>query len=146
MVDKNEEQIRRALEEGGFDDLPGKGKPLNLDDNPFEDPEWRAANQMLRSAGFSLPWMETRKSIEAELVSVLHELQRAWRQYQRRMSESHSYSHGEAEWQRAVLKFEEKVADLNKQIFTYNLEAPNLQLQRRKIDPQKEIDKVKNSK
>ena len=41
-----EEQIRRAIQEGKFDDLPGKGKPLKLDENPFEESEWRMANKI----------------------------------------------------------------------------------------------------
>ena len=41
-----EEIIRRAIQEGKFDDLPGKGEPLQLDDNPHEDPEWRAAHHI----------------------------------------------------------------------------------------------------
>ncbi|MEA3440806.1 MAG: DUF1992 domain-containing protein [Chloroflexota bacterium] len=53
-----EEHIRRAMEEGKFDDLPGKGKPLRLDHNPHEDPQWRTAYRMLRNSGFTLPWIE----------------------------------------------------------------------------------------
>ena len=63
-----EEQIRRAQEGGQFDDLPGKGKPLRLDENPHEDPEWRLAHQILRNGGFSLPWIEMWREIEAELT------------------------------------------------------------------------------
>jgi len=37
-----DEIIRRAIEEGQFDDLPGKGKPLRLDEDPNSDPAWRA--------------------------------------------------------------------------------------------------------
>jgi len=59
-VPNAEEQIRRAIEEGKFDNLPGKGKPLNLEQNPFEDPEWRLANHVLITSGFSLPWIEKR--------------------------------------------------------------------------------------
>ena len=53
-----EEIIRQAMQEGKFDDLPGKGKPLNLDQNPHQDPDWRVAHHLLKSAGFSLPWIE----------------------------------------------------------------------------------------
>ncbi|MGZ3629064.1 MAG: DnaJ family domain-containing protein, partial [Ktedonobacteraceae bacterium] len=30
-----EEQIHQAQSRGEFDNLPGSGKPLNLDENPF---------------------------------------------------------------------------------------------------------------
>ncbi|UCF26898.1 MAG: DUF1992 domain-containing protein, partial [Chloroflexota bacterium] len=62
-----EEIIRRAIEEGEFDDLPGKGKPLQLDQNPHQDPEWRAAHNMLKSGGFSLPWIESLGEIEVQM-------------------------------------------------------------------------------
>ena len=61
-----DEQIRQAMQDGAFDDLPGKGKPLDLSENPHEDPGWRMAYRMLRANGFSLPWIETRKAIEFE--------------------------------------------------------------------------------
>ena len=47
-----DQKIREAMEQGEFDDLPGKGEPVDLSENPFEDPELRLAHRMLRSAGF----------------------------------------------------------------------------------------------
>ena len=47
-----DQKIREAMEQGEFDDLPGKGEPVDLSANPFEDPELRLAHRMLRSAGF----------------------------------------------------------------------------------------------
>jgi DnaJ homolog subfamily C member 28 len=144
MVDKNEEQIRRAIVEGYFENLPGKGKPLNLDENPFEDPEWKAANRMLQNAGFSLPWMETRKTIEADFGAAIEELSRAWRQRQSRISKGLPWTNFEGEWQRAVDAFGEKIDDLNKRIFTYNLETPNMRFHMREFSREKEVEKVKN--
>ena len=34
-----EKAISEAIEKGEFDDLPGKGKPIDLKENPFEDPD-----------------------------------------------------------------------------------------------------------
>ena len=39
-----ERKIREAIEEGAFDHLEGTGKPLDLSENPFEDPSDRMAN------------------------------------------------------------------------------------------------------
>ena len=36
-------KIREAMEEGAFDHLDGAGKPLDLSENPFEDPSDRLA-------------------------------------------------------------------------------------------------------
>jgi hypothetical protein len=65
-----EDHIRKALEEGKFDDLPGKGKPIRWDDNPFVEADWQLAFRMLRNAGFALPWMDTRKEIESQLEAA----------------------------------------------------------------------------
>ena len=45
----------------------GKGKPLRLEDDSLEDPEWRMAYHMLREGGFSLPWIELRQEIVTTL-------------------------------------------------------------------------------
>jgi hypothetical protein len=65
-----DEQIRQAMEEGKFDDLPGKGRPLRLDENPFEDPEWRMAYQVLHNSGYSLPWLESRRELLKDLEAA----------------------------------------------------------------------------
>lgn len=72
-----DEIIRQAMEEGKFDDLPGKGKPLNLDQDPHEDPDWRVAHHMLKSAGFSLPWIERLKEIQVEIDQARQVLEQA---------------------------------------------------------------------
>jgi hypothetical protein len=47
-----DEQIRRAIEAGDFDDLPGAGKPLNLDDYFSAPEDSRAGHALLKSASF----------------------------------------------------------------------------------------------
>ncbi len=116
-----EERIRRALKEGAFDDLPGKGQPLRLDDNPFEPAEWRAAFRLLRAQGFSLPWMEERRQIEAEVEAAQQALLRAW-QARERDPEA---------WERARARYLAQVRDLNRRIRDYNLSVPSPRFQRR---------------
>jgi hypothetical protein len=59
-----EERIRAAMERGEFDNLPGKGRPLNLDDLENVPPELRAAYTLLRNAGFVPPEVALRKEIQ----------------------------------------------------------------------------------
>ena len=47
-----EERIREALERGEFEDLPGAGRPLDLEDDALVPEELRAAYRLLRNAGF----------------------------------------------------------------------------------------------
>jgi hypothetical protein len=134
-----EEQIRRAIEEGSFDNLPGQGRPLNLEEYPFEDPDWRLANHILRNAGFSLPWIENRREIEADLEAARTTLAQVWADYRAGLEES---SRDLARWEQAQDIFRQAVVEINQRIARYNLEVPSLQLQRILLDPAKEIERI----
>ena len=59
-----DEKIQKGFQEGAFDNLPGKGEPLKLDDeNPYEDPSMRMGYRLLRNNGFTLPWIQEQKEI-----------------------------------------------------------------------------------
>jgi DnaJ family protein C protein 28 len=124
-----EEHIRRAMEEGKFDDLPGKGKPLRLDQDPHEDPEWRTAYRILRNSGFTLPWIEARREIEVALDDARGNLARAWEWRLRSLNEGSPLRSVEAEWGRAEQAFREQVDAVNEKILSYNLQVPSNRLQ-----------------
>ena len=62
-----ERKIREAMEEGAFEHLDGTGEPLDLNENPFEDPAQRMAHRILRNNGFAPAWIEEGRDIEAEI-------------------------------------------------------------------------------
>jgi len=70
-----ERKIEEAMQEGKFDDLPGKGKPLPLDEEWFAPPELRPALRLLKSAGVLPDWMERAREIER----LRAECDRLWR-------------------------------------------------------------------
>lgn len=137
-----EEHIRRAIEQGKFDNLPGEGKPLTLDDNPYEDPEWRMAYRMLRESGYSLPWIESRKEISDQLSAARSGLKRAWEWRRRNLTESQPDGSVDEQWQRAVRAFYEKIAQINQQISTYNLAAPSSRFQLMMLNADRELEKT----
>jgi hypothetical protein len=62
--------IKEAMERGEFDNLPGKGKPIDLTEY-FETPEEvRLANSVLQNAGMTSHEVELLKEI-AELKQIL---------------------------------------------------------------------------
>lgn len=138
-----DEIIRRAIEEGKFNDLPGKGKPLHLDENPHLDPAWRAAYHLLQSSGYSLPWIETLREIESDLEVARADLARVWRWRASALENPAGALDAETEWRRAVLSFRERVQDLNRRIRDYNLVAPSTQFQRRMVNADREIELIK---
>ncbi len=58
-----EEKIAAAIERGEFEDLPGQGKPLELDDNRNVPEELRAAYRLLKNSGYLPPEMALQKEI-----------------------------------------------------------------------------------
>jgi hypothetical protein len=58
-----EEKIREAMDQGLFDNLPGKGKPLPLDDDSIVPEDMRLAFKILKNAGCLPIEMEVRKEI-----------------------------------------------------------------------------------
>ena len=124
LVDK---LIRESMERGEFDELPGKGEPVDLRENPFEDPDVRTAHRLLRNAGFAPAWVEERKEIDASLQLAQSTLRRARDLYRHEMPEG-------ARWQRAVREFRETVAELNQRIRMYNLKAPATVFHRKVVD------------
>ena len=95
-----ERKIREAMEEGAFDHLEGAGKPLDLSENPFEDPSERMANRLLKNNGFAPAWIEEAKEIEAE---------------SRRLGTRDEVSKGD---------YQVRAAALNRRIASFNLRAP----------------------
>ena len=59
-----EERIRRAFENGEFDDLSGAGEPLALEDDSCVPEELRLAYKILKNAECLPPEIELRKEIE----------------------------------------------------------------------------------
>ncbi|MCA1795829.1 MAG: DUF1992 domain-containing protein [Desulfotignum sp.] len=65
-----EERIKKAQQQGVFDDLEGIGKPFVFEDNQPQVPDdCRLAYKILKNAGFLPPEIELKKKItEAELL------------------------------------------------------------------------------
>jgi hypothetical protein len=61
-----EQRLREAIDAGQFDDYPGKGEPLELEDLSHLDPEMRAAYILLKGHGF----ISEESDLRAQIVSV----------------------------------------------------------------------------
>lgn len=110
-----EQRIQQAQEDGLFDNLPGTGKPLKLDDDSLVPDTDRAAYRMLKSNNFTLPWIAARQEIDeyrSELESWLTSTNRRWPQLPLTA--------------RAQMKivYRRKLDTLQQMIMTFNLKAP----------------------
>lgn len=58
-----ERRIQEAIESGEFDDLPNRGKPLNMDEDAFIPQDLRMSYRILKNAGCLPPELELRNEI-----------------------------------------------------------------------------------
>lgn len=72
MADQAERRIRQAQQEGAFDNLPGEGKPLELEDDSAVPGELRMAYKVLKNAGYLPPELADRKEISTILDLLEH--------------------------------------------------------------------------
>lgn len=68
-----EKHISEAQAQGAFDNLPGAGAPLELDDDALVPQELRAAYRILKNSGYVPPEVEALR----DLREVEHMLERA---------------------------------------------------------------------
>jgi hypothetical protein len=54
-----ERRIAEALARGEFEDLPGAGRPLDLEDDPLVPEELRVSHRILKNAGYTPPELDT---------------------------------------------------------------------------------------
>ena len=66
-----ERRIAEAVARGELDDLPGAGRPLELDDDALVPQDLRVAYRILKNAGFVPPEVEALRTI-AQLENVVH--------------------------------------------------------------------------
>jgi len=141
-----EEIIQQAMQEGAFDNLPGKGQPLNIDDNPHLDPEWQLAYHLLKENGFAPEFIEKRQAIELQLAEARQALARSWAWRAQALDEGKPADWVEAEWSKAKAKFEEKVNNINKQISNYNISIKSGTFYRSPINAESEIVVIANNR
>ena len=141
-----EERLQAAFAEGKFADLPGKGKPLNLEEDPLADPALWMARHILRNSGMSLPWVEDRRRIEKLFAEAAAELAQAWSMNGACEKAEHLGSVAESRWQEAMAEYRERVFALNRRIRTYNLSVPHVRFQRCLIEAEREIAQVRRQK
>ncbi len=132
-----EELIREAMERGEFDNLPGAGRPLDLDENPYAG-EKALSYHLLKSSGFAPQEVELGKEVRAELERAQARLSRLRHRSRtlraRRVppypSEKRAFN---AAVRNAAVAYEETLRELNRKIVTLNLVAP-LSMHQRMLD------------
>jgi hypothetical protein len=113
-------QIREAQERGEFDNLPGRGKPLDL--SSWGQGDWALAHHVLKQAGETLPWIVMSREIEAaeaRLRDILRDIPRLT----------------PAERGRARQRYLKEAAALDKMLEEYAFLIPSRRLERGRLPP-----------
>jgi DnaJ family protein C protein 28 len=146
-----EQIIRNAQEEGKFDNLRGKGRPINWDENPFGDPAWEMAHHLLKENGFRPDWLEDDLALREKLAQARKALARThdWRAAElERLGarEDAPAKHQRLlvadEWNRALENFRRSIDQINAKIPTLNLKVPHERFQRVKLVLADELQRV----
>jgi DnaJ homolog subfamily C member 28 len=128
-VDK---MIREAQARGDFDNLPGAGKPLNLEENVFAG-DMDSAFRVARNANAAPLWVQLDGEIGDDTAALRDLLERTARYLQEQASlggsslrpgHPRSMAGLEAERQRARALYLRRAAELDKKIDEYNANRP----------------------
>ena len=115
-----ERKIQDAIDEGLFDNLPGRGKPLDLSTNPFEVPGMGAVNRLLKHNKVLPLWLLLEQEIEASRALALAILAR-WEASEPDLRESADYSRLRASAREAYARHLKQTNDM---ILKYNYSSP----------------------
>lgn len=113
-----ERQLREAMAEGKFDELPHQGERLPLVDDTAAG-DWAMAYRMLRNAGAAPPWIEADKEVRRLL--------------ERRDAIFARASRGRVPSPRDRAALARLVAEINASIASLNAEAPTDRQHRRPL-------------
>jgi len=113
-----EDQIQKAQQDGQFDNLRGQGKPFShLDTDALE--------QLVREQGFRPHFVELDAEIRAKTEIARQAVRRTYEwvmQARGGGSVDRHYAHDE--WRQALTIFDQRLAEINQLIQTFNLELP----------------------
>jgi len=123
-----ERQIREAMDEGAFEDLPYRGAPLPLEDDSASG-ERALGFRVLRNAGMAPPWIEADKEVRALLADRDALLARA-------------AGAGELSRRRLRRELEGIVLAVNRAIERLNSEAPTARQHRRLLGLDEELARL----
>ncbi len=142
------------MDRGEFNRLPGRGKPLDLSENPYTPADWRMAYKLLQDAGMAPEWIEQDKEIRRELSALALWLDRQaqWQRARRsRWSALTPHKMIEEREHLAVVRehvcveYRERATWLNKIIDVFNLKVPRAELQRERIRVDEEIQRFRDA-
>jgi DnaJ family protein C protein 28 len=138
-----EDLIEDGRRRGLFDDLPGSGRPLDLEQNVYEGSA-ALANKLMKDNDIRPAWLLQRLGVGEKIDALRADIGRAWARYR----DSHAHAPADHRpalsigWDESCRRWEEQIVSLNKEIATYNLKRPNGQPELFKLRLDEELRRV----
>lgn len=123
-----DDMIRAAMRRGEFDDLPGTGKPLDLDDDRHTPEHLRLAHKILKDNDLAPDWILEAREVDAARAGWIDSLRKAW----------HA-----GRWPILRETLEDSARQINRRILSFNLKAPRGVPHRAMIDVRYEVDRLR---
>jgi hypothetical protein len=120
-----EQSIRKMMEEGGFDQLPGAGKPFHWEDDALTPPEQRLANKLMKENDLAPEWIVQGKVLSRKVDRWRDHLHQAYASYQAAPPDQAAREQAVVIWYAAQEALREEAEKLNKHILSYNLKLPS---------------------
>jgi hypothetical protein len=142
-----ERKWKAAHEAGELAGLPRKGR-LELDEDAHIPEDERLAMHVLKSNDALPAWIEEDKALREKVVAARRMLRHAYLWRQQRLAASGDPAERrriEQIWLRARAQFEQAVAEINRDIFHFNLRAPASSVQRLPLRLAEEYERLARS-
>lgn len=123
-----DEQIRDAMRKGEFDDLPGAGKPLKLDDDANTPENLRMAYKILKDNDLAPDWVVQGRDLDALRDKLVADAKRLARS---------------ASGSPALTALHDAAKQYNRQALSYNLKVPKGVAHKRHLDLEQELAKAR---
>lgn len=138
-------RIEEAMQQGAFDNLPGKGKPLNLNREPFVPDDQQMAFKLLKNNDLTPGWIGDRKALELECERWRRTMRATVNQHLRMLAQAQDQPARHAvrrSWRFYISQWTEQIRTLNKEILTLNLSLPAVSLELFQLRLDEEVDKA----
>ncbi|XP_069058563.1 dnaJ homolog subfamily C member 28 isoform X2 [Pleurodeles waltl] len=136
-----EDLIQESMARGDFDNLSGRGKPLDkFSYCPHVDPMTHNLNRILMDNGYQPEWIMLQKEIRETIQNLRKEIVDARKKYSEPLT-----SQKLKLWNLSCEEFRENIKKLNKRINDFNLIVPLLNWQMVHFNAEKEIGKAEKT-
>ncbi|XP_056415520.1 dnaJ homolog subfamily C member 28 [Hyla sarda] len=136
-----EDLIQESMAKGDFDNLSGKGKPLNkFSSCPHIDPMTHNLNRILMDNGYQPEWILLQKDIRETIEKLRQDLLAS----RKKLGDPMTYRQ-ENQWMEICETFRGDITKLNKKINDFNLVVPLLSRQMVHFNVDKEISRAERA-